>query len=89
LIDNCDDKNAFKISIKLSYGKSFVRKYMKDEKVKCLFAIILSKNLESLQSHYRPFDLVTRFPMMSLSNVLESTLEATNLNGTQIFINFL
>ena len=88
-LDNTDDKSALKISIKLSNGKSFVRKYKKDEKVKCLFAVVLDKDLESLQSQYRPFDLVTRFPMMNLSDVLESTLEETSLNGTQIFIKIL
>lgn len=72
------DPDQVKIAIKLSNGKSIQRKYYKNELVRALFATVIEADPES---HKRQFDLISRFPPLTLSTCLDKSLEECQLAG--------
>ncbi len=72
------DPNAIKISIKLTNGKSITRKFLKSNSVKALFAVAIESDVQNAS---RAFDLISRFPALTLSTCLEKTLEECQLAG--------
>jgi hypothetical protein len=75
-----------KVSIKLSNGKALARRYRKSDCISALFAVAASADNEARS---RGFDLVSRFPPLSLLSCREQTLEACGLAGAQVIVKFL
>lgn len=84
VIDN--DPNAIKVSIKFASGKPVMRKYLKTDLVRSLFAVAVSSDPANAT---RPFDLVSRFPARSLVTCLDMTLGECELAGGQVFHRWL
>lgn len=81
------DESAVKVSIKLSDGKAFARRYRRDDKVGVLFAVAAAQDAAG---QTQPFDLVTRFPMLSLLPCRDQTLaEHPSLAGSQVIMKML
>lgn len=81
-----NEDGVIKISIKLSNGKAIARRYYKTNTVNVLFAVAASQENELSN---RNFDLVTRFPMLSLLPSRNQTLEEFPLAGSQVLVKFL
>lgn len=75
-----------KVSLKLSNGKAHARRYRKTDLVSSLFAVAAAVD-EGV--HGRDFDLVSRYPALSLQNSVDKTLEECGLAGSQLIIKFL
>lgn len=75
-----------KISIKLSNGKAHARRYRKTDKVAALFAVAASVDDAA---RVRDFDLVSRYPALSLQTCTDKTLEECGLAGSQLILKFL
>ena len=63
-----------------------LRKYLKTDLVRSLFAVVVSVDPESST---RPFDLISRFPSRSFITCLDMTLGECELAGVQIFHKWL
>lgn len=73
------------MSIKLSNGKSHARRYLKDTPVRALFAVAAAVDDAARD---KLFDLVMRYPPLSLASCAEKTLEECALANTQLIIKF-
>lgn len=80
------EEGSIKVSIKLSNGKAFARRYRKSDIISSLFAVAASVDIEA---RGRGFDLVSRFPPLSLLSCRDQTLEACGLAGAQVIVKFL
>ena len=86
-----NDSGAIKISTKLSNGKAFARRYHKSDLVRSLFAVTLTvdESFNTTEGAAREFDLVMRYPALSLLTCLDNTLQDCNLANSQVFLKFL
>lgn len=76
-----------KVSIKLSDGKAFARRYHKSDKVEVLFAVAATHDAAG---QAQPFDLVTRFPTLSLLPCRDQILgDHPSLAGSQVIMKML
>ena len=73
------------MSIKLSNGKAHARRYLKTTPVVSLFAVAAAVDDAARD---KSFDLVMRYPPLSLSTCVDKTLEECNLAGSQLIIKF-
>eukprot|EP01038_Epipyxis_sp_PR26KG_P008136 gene8136-11014_t len=81
-----DGQKNNKISIKLTNGKNFARRYNRNDTVQVLFAVAMT--LES-DASIRLFDLVTNYPIRSLSDLMDKTLQECNLFGSQVVFRWI
>ena len=84
LID--DDTSAIKISIRLGNGKTISRKYNRSDPVRVLFAVACESDAENTK---KIFDLISRFPALTLSTCLDKTLDDCGLAGGSIMHRWL
>lgn len=75
-----------KISIKLANGKSVTRKYHKFDPVRVLFAVAVEADD---QNKTKPFDLISRFPPLTLSTCMEKTIDECKLGGGNLLHRWL
>ena len=75
-----------KVAIKLSNGKSYARRYLKSTAVSALFAVTVA---EDDGARNASFDLVMRYPALSLLTCLEKSLEECGLAGSQVIVKLL
>jgi hypothetical protein len=74
------------VSIKLSNGKTVARRYLKTDAVMRLFAVALAADDGAVG---KEFDLVMRYPALSLQTCMDKTLEECNLAGCLVIVKFL
>lgn len=79
-----------RVSIKLIGGKSIVRKYRSSDPVRVLFAVVLA-DLQTSEGGVPPggFDIMTRFPTLSLLTCLDQSLAECKLAGSNVFVKAL
>jgi hypothetical protein len=81
------EEGAVKVSIKLSNGKAFARRYRKEDKVEALFAVAAAQDEAG---RTQPFDLVMRFPTLNLLPCREQTIgEHPSLAGSIVIMKLL
>ncbi len=80
------EQGVVKVSIKLISGKTSVRRYRSSDKVQGLFAVVAALEPEAAT---RAFDLVTRYPALSLVTCPESTLGECGLAGVQVIMKWV
>ena len=77
-------EGAIKVSIKLSNGKAYARRYLKSMPVLALFAVAASVDGAA---RGKQFELLMRFPApLSLSTCLDKTLDECALAGSQLIL---
>lgn len=72
-----------KVSIKLSNGKAYARRYRKSDSVDGLFAVAAAMDEAGGR---QAFDLVSRFPTLSLLLCRGKTIEECSLAGCQLIM---
>ncbi len=80
------DAGVIKVSIKLVSGKTSVRRYLSSDAVQGLFAVVAGLEPEAAA---KEFDLVTRYPALSLAACREKTLGECSLAGVQVIMKWV
>ncbi len=85
------EADVVRVSIKLVGGKAIVRKYRASDPVRSLFAVVLADMQQSSEGEVPAagFDIMTRFPTLSLLTCLDQSLAECKLAGSNVFVKLL
>ena len=79
-----DDVNGTRLAFRLPSSKKLERHFLKTNTVRCLYAFIASE--EDTQG--KLFDIFTSYPVVSLINKKDLSVEAAGLLNSQVTVRF-
>jgi hypothetical protein len=78
------------VSLKLTTGKTLVRRFLKSASVRVLYALALASSTATTEAlEGQEFDIFTSYPPKSLKESMELTLSVAGVAGSQVIMRWV